>query len=97
VRSSVAERVETRGEMRIYVARPALPQAEHSDANPASGGICQNCGHPADEHSIDNDTCRHVNQPNGVVKLCNCERWIHEETAEATASLVRMIPDKDAL
>lgn len=66
--------------------RHLLPRDENSDADLLNEIICQRCGHPAADHSLENDTCWHTEQHNGTVKLCNCEGWLFEETVQERAS-----------
>jgi hypothetical protein len=66
--------------------RHLIPQAENSDVDVLNAIICQRCGHPAADHSIENDTCWHADQRDGTVKICNCQGWIFEEPVEKTAS-----------
>ena len=55
--------------------RHLIPQAENSD----SDVFCQSCGHPAGDHSVENDTCWHADQRDGTVTLCHCQGWIFDE------------------
>ena len=67
--------------------RHLIPKAERSDDEEAlSAMLCKNCGHPADDHSMDNNTCWHVCEPNGTITLCKCPGWQFGENAEAAAS-----------
>lgn len=51
-----------------------IAQAEILDAEDATA-TCLNCGHPASDHAIENDTCWHATTHDGKVKICSCRSW----------------------
>jgi hypothetical protein len=63
-----------------------IPLAVNSDTDELSAMICQSCGHPPDDHNLENDTCWHVNQSDGTVTLCTCQGWLFDESDQPAAS-----------
>ena len=51
-----------------------IARAEILDAEDAAA-TCLNCGHPASDHAIENDTCWHTTTRDGKVKICSCQAW----------------------
>lgn len=61
-----------------------IAQAEILDAEEAAAN-CADCGHPASDHAIENETCWHTTTHNGKVQICTCKGWRQGASAAGAA------------
>jgi hypothetical protein len=58
----------------LHRIRHLVERAEQLDAEEAVA-LCLDCGHPANDHSIENETCWHMTNQNGRLTICKCSGW----------------------